>query len=133
MWSPKKQSQNKPKQSQFQNPIPTQRKAFLAHQRSRVDLLSFRNCQLLATAKFDWERMIGANTPPLKTEYGLLTLYHAVGPDALVNRQSDHYEQLSIPLADGSEGVSMDITIIQTGLARVQSKKISWVTDLASV
>lgn len=38
--------------------------------------------QLLAKAKYDWEAgKIGANTPPVKTKYGWLTLYHAVGTD----------------------------------------------------
>ena len=37
---------------------------------------------MLATAKYDWERKIGGNTPPVKTADGWLTLYHAVGPDA---------------------------------------------------
>ena len=45
------------------------------------DLLNFENRQILARAKYDWERKIGGNTPPVKTENGWLTLYHAVGPD----------------------------------------------------
>jgi len=45
------------------------------------DLLNFENRQILARAKYDWERKIGGNTPPIKTENGWLTLYHAVGPD----------------------------------------------------
>jgi len=45
------------------------------------DLLDFRDSQLLATARYDWERKIGGNTPPIRTEHGWLTLYHAVGPD----------------------------------------------------
>ncbi len=45
------------------------------------DLLNFQDSQLLAKARYDWERKIGANTPPIKTEYGWLILYHAVGPD----------------------------------------------------
>jgi len=45
------------------------------------DLLNLRESRLLCTAKYDWERKIGANTPPLRTEYGWLTLYHAVGAD----------------------------------------------------
>jgi len=46
------------------------------------DLLGFKKSQLLAKAKYDWEAgKIGANTPPVKTKYGWLTLYHAVGTD----------------------------------------------------
>ena len=47
------------------------------------DLLGFKDSHLLATAKFDWERKIGGSTPPIKTPYGWLTLYHAVGDDKL--------------------------------------------------
>jgi predicted GH43/DUF377 family glycosyl hydrolase len=46
------------------------------------DLLSMRHARLLCTARQPWERKIGANTPPLRTEYGWLVLYHAVGPDS---------------------------------------------------
>jgi predicted GH43/DUF377 family glycosyl hydrolase len=46
------------------------------------DLLGFRQSKLLARQKFDWEaNKIGANTPPVKTEHGWLTIYHAVGAD----------------------------------------------------
>ena len=46
------------------------------------DLLGFRDSQFLAKAKYDWEGgKIGGNTPPIKTEHGWLTLYHAVGSD----------------------------------------------------
>lgn len=45
------------------------------------DLLSLGNPKLLAQAKYSWECKIGGNTPPLKTEYGWLTIYHGVGPD----------------------------------------------------
>ena len=46
------------------------------------DLLGFRNSRPLATAKYEWEGgKIGANTPPVKTEHGWLTIYHAVGAD----------------------------------------------------
>jgi len=45
------------------------------------DLLSFKDARLLATAKYPWEHKIGGNTPPIRTPYGWLTLYHAVGPD----------------------------------------------------
>ncbi len=46
------------------------------------DLLGFEKSQLLAKAKYGWEAgKIGANTPPVKTKYGWLTLYHAVGTD----------------------------------------------------
>jgi predicted GH43/DUF377 family glycosyl hydrolase len=36
----------------------------------------------LASAKYDWETKLGGNTPPIRTDEGWLTLYHAVGPDA---------------------------------------------------
>jgi len=45
------------------------------------DLLGWKDLQLLATGKFDWEKKIGGSTPPLKTPEGWLTLYHAVGED----------------------------------------------------
>ncbi len=46
------------------------------------DLLGFRKSELLIKAKFDWEASkIGINTPPIKTEHGWLTIYHAVGAD----------------------------------------------------
>ncbi len=45
------------------------------------DLLDPKNLKLLTTAKYDWEDKIGGATPPLKTDKGWLTLYHAVGAD----------------------------------------------------
>ncbi len=48
---------------------------------SADDLLNFGNPALLAKAQFAWEQKIGGNTPPIKTKYGWLTLYHAVGCD----------------------------------------------------
>jgi len=46
------------------------------------DLLGFRKSKLLIRAKYDWEaNKLGMNTPPIKTEHGWLTLYHAVGSD----------------------------------------------------
>lgn len=46
------------------------------------DLLGFRESQLLITNKYPWETAkLGINTPPLKTDHGWLTIYHAVGPD----------------------------------------------------
>jgi predicted GH43/DUF377 family glycosyl hydrolase len=46
------------------------------------DLLTWEDSKLLAAAAFDWEHgKIGGNTPPLRTEYGRLTIYHAVGAD----------------------------------------------------
>lgn len=45
------------------------------------DLLEPKKLEFLATAKYDWEVKIGGSTPPIKTEYGWLTLYHAVGND----------------------------------------------------
>ena len=47
------------------------------------DLLHWGESQILVQAKYDWEIKMGGNTPPLKTQYGWLTLYHAVGPDQL--------------------------------------------------
>ncbi len=51
---------------------------------SSDDLLCFNinQSQLLAKAEFDWEYKVGANTPPIKTDYGWLMLYHATGPDS---------------------------------------------------
>ena len=48
---------------------------------SSDDLLGFPDGKILATAKYIWEQKIGGNTPPIKTKYGWLTIYHAVGPD----------------------------------------------------
>ncbi len=46
------------------------------------DLLSWHNPKLLAKAEFAWEnKKIGGNTPPIRTEHGWLTIYHAVGTD----------------------------------------------------
>jgi len=46
------------------------------------DLMGFRRSQLLIKNKYPWEaRKLGINTPPIKTEHGWLTLYHAVGED----------------------------------------------------
>ncbi|HBG27874.1 MAG TPA: glycosidase [Phycisphaerales bacterium] len=48
---------------------------------SANDLLAFGNSKLLAKATFPWELKIGGNTPPIKTNAGWLTIYHAVGND----------------------------------------------------
>jgi predicted GH43/DUF377 family glycosyl hydrolase len=48
---------------------------------SADDLLAFKQSKLLAKAQFDWELKIGGNTPPIRTEAGWLTIYHAVGTD----------------------------------------------------
>ena len=45
------------------------------------DMLTWPNSKLLATAQYDWECKIGGNTPPIRTEHGWLTIYHAVGQD----------------------------------------------------
>jgi len=46
------------------------------------DLLGFRKSRLLIRRKYDWEAgKIGINTPPIRTEHGWLTIYHAVGSD----------------------------------------------------
>ncbi len=46
------------------------------------DLLGFRHSKLLITNKYPWETAkLGVNTPPIRTEHGWLTIYHAVGPD----------------------------------------------------
>ena len=46
------------------------------------DLLYWPESRLLATAQFEWEGgKIGGNTPPIRTDAGWLTLYHAVGED----------------------------------------------------
>ena len=46
------------------------------------DLLCWGNSKLLAKAELPWENnKIGGNTPPIRTEHGWLTIYHAVGTD----------------------------------------------------
>jgi beta-1,2-mannobiose phosphorylase / 1,2-beta-oligomannan phosphorylase len=46
------------------------------------DLMGFRQSKLLLTNKYPWETAkMGVNTPPIRTEHGWLTIYHAVGPD----------------------------------------------------
>lgn len=45
------------------------------------DLLVWSNSKLLAKAEQKWECKIGGNTPPIRTKYGWLTLYHGVGED----------------------------------------------------
>jgi beta-1,2-mannobiose phosphorylase / 1,2-beta-oligomannan phosphorylase len=46
------------------------------------DLMGFRRSRLLITNKYPWETAkLGVNIPPIKTEHGWLTIYHAVGPD----------------------------------------------------
>ncbi len=46
------------------------------------DLMGFRESTLLLKQAFSWESgKLGFNTPPIKTEHGWLTLYHAVGED----------------------------------------------------
>ncbi|MCP4709588.1 MAG: glycosidase [Planctomycetes bacterium] len=45
------------------------------------DLLNFKNSRILIKARYNWEKKIGGNTPPIKTDYGWLTIYHAVGDD----------------------------------------------------
>lgn len=37
--------------------------------------------RFVAEAEFDWEQKIGGSTPPLRTDRGWLTIYHAVGED----------------------------------------------------
>lgn len=50
---------------------------------SGKDLLAINNQKLLAKAEFNWEKKIGGNTPPIRTDDGWLVLYHAVGTDDL--------------------------------------------------
>ena len=46
------------------------------------DLLGFRHSSLLIKPTFEWESgKIGINTPPVRTEHGWLTIYHALGDD----------------------------------------------------
>ena len=45
------------------------------------DWLNMGNSKILIKPKYNWENKLGGNTPPIKTERGWLTLYHAVGPD----------------------------------------------------
>lgn len=46
------------------------------------DMLVFTDSKLLAKGETGWERKIGGNTPPIRTDQGWLTLYHGVGEDA---------------------------------------------------
>lgn len=46
------------------------------------DLLDWKEPKKLAKPAFEWESdKIGGNTPPIRTEHGWLTIYHAVGSD----------------------------------------------------
>jgi beta-1,2-mannobiose phosphorylase / 1,2-beta-oligomannan phosphorylase len=45
------------------------------------DLFNMGSPKILIKAKYDWEVKLGGNTPPIRTEHGWLTLYHAVGSD----------------------------------------------------
>jgi predicted GH43/DUF377 family glycosyl hydrolase len=46
------------------------------------DLLEQKKLTLLARAEYPWEVKVGGSAPPIKTPYGWLMLYHAVGPDS---------------------------------------------------
>lgn len=48
---------------------------------SSEDLLGWKELKLLAEGRYYWEKKIGGSTPPVKTKYGWLILYHAVGED----------------------------------------------------
>jgi predicted GH43/DUF377 family glycosyl hydrolase len=50
---------------------------------SSDDLLHWdsNTSKFLAGAEYDWEQKIGGNTPPIKTEHGWMTIYHAKGED----------------------------------------------------
>jgi len=45
------------------------------------DMMKWPESVLLAKAQYAWECKIGGSTPPIKTDKGWLTIYHAVGPD----------------------------------------------------
>lgn len=46
------------------------------------DLLCWSDSRILLKAQFEWEnRKVGGSTPPIRTEAGWLTVYHAVGKD----------------------------------------------------
>ncbi|MDP0499867.1 MAG: glycosidase [Verrucomicrobiota bacterium JB022] len=45
------------------------------------DLLEWKELRLLMKGEKAWERKVGANNPPLKTEAGWLQIYHGVGED----------------------------------------------------
>jgi predicted GH43/DUF377 family glycosyl hydrolase len=46
------------------------------------DMLAWDESRLLAKAELPWENLkIGGNTPPMRTDHGWLTIYHAVGAD----------------------------------------------------
>ncbi len=52
--------------------------------RSSDDLVAWKHdSTLLAAQRFEWEIKVGANTPPIKTRAGWLTLYHSRGPDSM--------------------------------------------------
>ncbi|MFO7897778.1 MAG: glycosidase [Planctomycetota bacterium] len=48
---------------------------------SSDDLLAWPESRLLARARSDWERKIGGNGPPVRTDRGWLVIYHGVGDD----------------------------------------------------
>lgn len=45
------------------------------------DLLEWKEMKLLAKGEFPWEKKVGANNPPLRTDHGWLQIYHGVGAD----------------------------------------------------
>lgn len=46
------------------------------------DLMGFRESKLLLANKHPWETAkLGVNTPPIRTDHGWLTIYHALGTD----------------------------------------------------
>ena len=47
------------------------------------DLLGWKDLKLLAKGRRPWERKIGGCAPPIRTDAGWFTLYHAVGGDGL--------------------------------------------------
>lgn len=45
------------------------------------DVMKWPRSKLLAKAQYPWEGKIGGSNPPIRTDAGWLTIYHAVGPD----------------------------------------------------
>ncbi len=46
-----------------------------------VHCWDYSTSRLVAKAELDWEKKIGGSTPPIRTDRGWLTIYHAVGED----------------------------------------------------
>jgi predicted GH43/DUF377 family glycosyl hydrolase len=47
------------------------------------DVMNWKDSRLLIKGEYEWERKIGGSTPPLRTKWGWLTLYHGVDDHGL--------------------------------------------------